>query len=322
VRAVVFFTSFFTVSLVATAAAFASFAGGNGSLLISLSPADVDRPALYALDGRGHPRLLAPDVSSQYGSGVYSPAGTTIAFSRVNAAKQTLGVWLMDATGGHRRVIIADLGSPAFAWSPDGKHLAVFLQGPGELALVDLHGKQRAILGRRIHAESMDWAPNGRTIYFEGWETGSVPVSCRPGICALDVRSEKLRQVIVDDQRRTSWAHYWVTTSPDSKRIAFVRNCFSGDCRQLRNTDGLVVANANGSGARVLVRGAAVGWPVWSPDGSSIAYVEQYTGAGPPANTVQLVSTSTGAVRPLKAFPAEPGAQSPPPVGLLSWQSR
>jgi Tol biopolymer transport system component len=309
------------VALVATAMAFASFVGGNGSLLISVSPAAVDRPALYTLDGRRSLRLLASSSTDPTGSGAYSPDGTTIAFSRLDASKQKLSLWLMDATGRNRRQIVADVGSPTFAWAPDGKHLTVFTRQSNEIVLVDLLGQQTAIIGRRIRAESIDWAPDGHSIYFEGWQTGSVPLSCRPGICALDVHSGKLRQVVLDDQHLTSWGHYWITVAPDGKRLAFVRDCFSGVCQQLPNPNGLVVTNGNGAHARVLVRGA-VGWPVWSPDSSSIAYVDQYTGVGARANTIRVVSVSTGSITRFKAFPAEAAADSPPRVALLSWQPR
>jgi Tol biopolymer transport system component len=68
-----------------------------------------------------------------------------------------------------------------------------------------------------------------------------------------------------------------------------------------------------------LVRGP-VASPIWSPDGSSIAYVDQFAGAGPVVTTVRLVSLSTRAVTTLRIFPAKANEQSPPRVALLSWQ--
>jgi Tol biopolymer transport system component len=320
VRAAALLSASTCAALLATSIAFASSGGTNGSLLISLTANRAD-PALYALDRRRGLRLLVPGSGRFSGTGAYSPGGTAVAFARFDATHTKLGLWSVGPTGRSLRKLVAAVPSPVFAWDPDGKHLAFYAPASNEIVLVDLEGRQVAVLGRRIHAESIDWSPDGRTIYFEGWESGSAPVACRPGVCALDAGTHALRQVVVDDQRDTSWAHYWITVAPDSKHIAFVRNCFSGSCQQLQDGDGLIVANANGSHARVLVRGA-IGSPVWAPDGSSIAFVDQFTGTGAPANVVRVAAVATGASTPVRAFAAPAGTESPPHVELLSWQSR
>jgi Tol biopolymer transport system component len=315
--------------LLVAAAATASSPGRNGSLLASISrPANAGGTAytpasLYSLGLNGRLRLLVHDPAHPIEIGSYSPGGATVAFARVSPTTHKLGLWLMNAAGGPARKIVSDLPDGVFAWAPDGDHLAVVRFDVDEIALIDLHGRQVRVLARGIRVREMDWASDGRTLYFEGNAASPAGAACRPGICAVDVRNGRLRQVVLNDQRRTSWAHYGISVAPDGKRIAFMRSCFSGDCKQLRDTDGIVVANANGSHARVLVRDTAAGVPVWSPDGSSVAFVRQWTGSGPPENTVELVSVSTGAVTRLRTFHAPPSAStSPPAVQLLSWQPR
>jgi Tol biopolymer transport system component len=76
------------------------------------------------------------------------------------------------------------------------------------------------------------------------------------------------------------------TYSPDGTAIVFRRTSFDGRDPIRMTSSGLWIADADGDNPRRLVRGSMSSsqinpealWPVWSPDGTQIAYEPRYGG--------------------------------------------
>ena len=109
--------------------------------------------------------------------------------------------------------------------------------------------------------------------------------------------------------------------SPDGQRIAYVRGVLDPSGKDTGNV--ILLANADGSGARVLAKrgGFAPGTPnvSWSTDGRTLALVSPETRNGNSLWVLETVSVDTGELRDLHAFPilARAAAWLPDDSGLL-----
>ena len=97
----------------------------------------------------------------------WSPDGKTIAFTRAEGfAGLDYNVYLVDADGTNRRVLLRDAQQPA--WSPDGSKIA-FVRGWGEaIAVFDLKSKRtrKMVRSTRSSAGNPAWSPDGKRIVF------------------------------------------------------------------------------------------------------------------------------------------------------------
>ena len=153
-------------------------------------------------------------------------------------------------------------------WARNGRQIA-FRRGV-DIRVIGVDGSGDRVIADR--GAEPAWSPDGRTLVFVSWRGGS----------AIDV-------VNVDGSNRRSvlsggYGSFGPTWSPDGQRILFSIGKFADLCF------GLWTVNADGSGARQIggpgagrhsencsfaVQGSISDgtWPVWSPDGSEIAFV-------------------------------------------------
>jgi dipeptidyl aminopeptidase/acylaminoacyl peptidase len=246
---------------------------------------------MIAWDGSGRVRLTSmPDSSESQPR--WSPDGRYLAFlaKRGDEAEKKLGsqVWLLDRRGGEAEKLTSIKGGVAsYAWSPDGKRLALVVN---------------------------DFDPSSDPEKKEGWKRKTPPPividryhfkqdregylgSLHTHVQLFDVASRKSETLTSGnyDEANVSW-------SPDGRLIAFVSNR-EKDPDRVENTDLFVIEAKAGAEARKLTSfsGPDDGVPSWSPDGQWLAYLQgdepKFTAYN--LNKLAIVSVNGGAPRVL-----------------------
>ena len=253
---------------------------------------------IYVADADGsNPLRIADGTPSNHGNcggywgegPIWSPDGRYLAY-RGDGGEAGSGC-------GHRTVNISDSAGHRIAsfpgegwdiaWSPDSTRVAVWVDfyGDAKLEIYGLDGVRQALLTMPPdwHAPGdVDpvWSPDGASLLV-------------PGGAEIPVDGSTPRQHSVDDPRSQLMATY----SPNGAEIAYI------------SRDGLGVAAADGSQARVLIPGALdKDFPLtpyglaWSPTGDRIAFVQttgEQTEDRGPATELAVLDVASGSVVPL-----------------------
>jgi len=205
---------------------------------------------------------LLTDSKGLSGEPAWSPDGVSIAMEADRGDPvHEQGIYLMDVDGTNlRRVTIPSAGlhdgKPRF--SPDGKHL-VFTRFRGKdlaekaaVFTVSLDGTHlRRLTTFAIHADDLDWSPDGKRIVFDGYPD--------PGgyghIYVVDANGRHLRNLTPG--KTGSADPVW---SPDGKSILFLDNRVLGG----RGRTGLATMKPDGSAERFIsTRNAELHQPDW-----------------------------------------------------------
>ena len=265
---------------------------------------------LLGLPAGAQTRLQSSDFFKlrAVGAPQWSPDGTRIAYTVTNndgPGGPYSQLWLLDVASG-RSTRVGDAASRGAQplWSPDGRSLAYVGSAGGKsgLFIVGADGATPAwkteVLGTNSSgltntACTLAWAPDSKTLAYvhatPGPETadatgdpvlitrflykptaseGNTRISDnrRLHIFLLDVASGRTRQLTdgVFDEHSIDW-------SPTSDEILFVSNR-EPDADQFFNNDVFAVRSGTGAIRRLTTTENAEYWPVWSPDGTRIAY--------------------------------------------------
>lgn len=230
----------------------------------SLVEPESRTPGLYVLDlatGDIEPLAGVPEDAVALGAAV-SPDGARIAFdAEIDGSRQ---VWAMDADGtGLERLTDDAFEAIEPAWSPDGRHLAYVGYAGGDtraVVVLDLRsGDTELLTAEPADVFGIDWSPDGGSIVYQtpdgdGWKLRSIDVRSGEAVTLCCERKDSLAS-------DADW-------SPDGAQIVF---------GYATPEDNFALQTITPAGKDVTQVPPADptryhGHPVYSPNGSQIAY--------------------------------------------------
>jgi Tol biopolymer transport system component len=236
------------------------------------------------------------------GGPAWSPSGRYVAFARASGTDEDTIV-VADARGRivHRFGVDQNNGGPL--WSPDGRNIAYFVSWAHayNLVVARMDRSANAVVAASPAFPSYGpadpaWVPGTHRLAFDDGNFADSP----QGIFTVAPDGTD-RQLLIADARQPAF-------SPDGSKLAYVafHNWQLGD---------LQVADADGTRARPLVaQSGNLSWgtPVWSPDGTLLAFTQQTLLYGRTVRTDLIIEAVDGSVRRLLTSVAAPAGLSNP----------
>lgn len=239
-----------------------------GSHMAFASNRDGNWEIYYMTLGEEPVRLTdSPDTDDYFPE--LSPAGGLLIYYSVTKGSSYAALnWMRLKNGSVTRSgEFAPMGGPDVAFSPDGKLVAfTYTLGEGETMLfvgsVD-GGAFRELENHSSTNRNPVWSPYGKTI-----AVASDRDKGRSHIYLMDEDGTNVRRLTSGDMNEVEPA--W---SPNGKSIAFV-------VLEDEDTSNIYIANSDGTNVRNVTQetGTYNENPVWSPDGSMIAFWSDRTG--------------------------------------------
>jgi len=219
--------------------------------------------------------------------------GGASACASTSPEKTYAQIYVMDADGSDQTQLVEESGaSSSPTWSPDGERIAYALPGPDDDTCTiyamntDGSGHRRALVTLEgcYSIDSLSWSPDGTKIAFEGSASYNAVDIWVVDVAGAQGETRRPRQLTHTPR---AWWNVDPTWSPDSTEIAFTHKHTEGYEQNIHKI------NADGSGEVRLTRDPALYrnptddppvdstyfpmyGPVFSPDGTKIAFVRGY----------------------------------------------
>ncbi|MEO6778838.1 MAG: LpqB family beta-propeller domain-containing protein [Gemmatimonadaceae bacterium] len=237
--------------------------------------------AFAAIPGMRSPSSLRPPAAlPSFAEPSISPDGREIAF--VSAGD----IWTVPAQGGAARLLVANEATESRPlYSPDGTRIAFVSTrtGNGDIYVLVLATGQLSRITFDDQPDQLDaWSHDGAWLYFSSGRSDISGMSDE-----YRVHSDGGTPMPVAADRYA--AEYWGAPSPDGNTLAITaRGVSRGQWwrkghSHLDESEIDLVRNIGGSSAPtytpVVPMGAKSGWPMWSPDGATLYFVSDRTGA-------------------------------------------
>ncbi len=230
----------------------------------------------------------------------FSPDGTRLLFQSHRDGNWE--IYLLDLHSGELKRLT---DSPAFdgmpAWAPDGRRFAFESTRAGDLDIfigsVDGGSPQNLTADSPYGDMEPAWSPDGSIIAFSSWRFGDKDLFfMRPD-------GQEVRQITNSPagEDQPAW-------SPDGIRLAFTYR--TPEKREITVLE-VMAPPADGGLTTRLTWSTANEWAVWSPDGRSLAWLEQYYN-GWALHTAPLTGTAVLPATVLRGYAL---------AGPLSWHA-
>ena len=238
-----------------------------------------DQIYLVNADGSGLARLTNTGGGAANRDPAWSHDGQRIAFARENPGGGVYGAWdihIMNADGSNVIQLTSGGYNVEPAWRPDGHTIAFtnFLSGSMGVSTIDVDAGgnegSRVLLDLPGWDVRPAWSPDGQTVTFT---SDYRAYDFLYDLYAMSADGSDVRPILEgpfywDDGLAFYFSSSW---SPDGQSIGV------GICRDAwslcsTGSSEFAVANADGSGLRVVARAKSTGKLTWSPDGRWIAY--------------------------------------------------
>ncbi|HSS36133.1 MAG TPA: hypothetical protein VLR93_07640 [Patescibacteria group bacterium] len=218
--------------------------GSTIAYRLLLAADDGEIWAMTGTGGRPHDLVNDPDYSD-WGP-AWSPDGMTVAYD--SNRRGGIAIWLMDADGGHQR-LIGDGHGEYPSWSPDGSRIAYSGGSYYDIHVMNADGSgDRAITSTPAYDMGPAWSPDGAWIAYHT-QVDSYPKLGEPGQ-GPEMEIHLVRPDGSDDHRITAdrVEDSFPAWSPDGRFLIWSRH------------GQLVIARPDGSGLIDIGPGTFASW--------------------------------------------------------------